>query len=31
MNRCENYTLDCEAYECSEWDGTGEEPEDEIK
>ena len=35
MNRCENYTLACEAKDCSEcenfeWDGTGEEPEEEI-
>ena len=33
MNRCENYTLACEAYDCIEcenfkWDGTGEEPEE---
>lgn len=33
MNRCENYTLACEACDCSEcedfeWDGTGEEPEE---
>jgi len=33
MNRCENYTLDCEAKDCCEcdmfwWDGTGEEPEE---
>lgn len=36
MNRCENYTLACEAYDCIEcenfeWDGTGEEPEEEDK
>lgn len=34
MNRCENYTLNCEAYDCCEcdnfdWDGTGEEPGEE--
>lgn len=34
MNRCENYTLACEARDCCEcdmfwWDGTGEEPEEE--
>ena len=33
MNRCENYTLSCEAKDCSEcdmfsWDGTGENPID---
>lgn len=33
MNRCENYTLACEARNCCEcesfeWDGTGEEPEE---
>lgn len=36
MNRCENYTLACEAYDCIEcenfeWDGTGEEPEEDEK
>lgn len=33
MNRCENYTLSCEAKDCGEcdmfsWDGTGENPID---
>lgn len=31
MNRCDNYTLSCEAQDCSEcdmfsWDGTGDNP-----